>query len=51
MVTVPEGVQPDNQAGEVQRFELLAPEIVQAWAAREQFTPEAGLVWAGFWGW
>ena len=51
MVTVPEGVQPDNQDGEVQGFALLAPEVVQAWAAKEQFTPEAGLVWAGFWGW
>ena len=48
---VPDGMLPVNQDGEVQRFELLAPEVVQAWAAREQFTPEAGLVWAAFWGW
>jgi len=51
VVTVPDGVAPDNQDGEVQGFALLAPEVVQAWAASEQFTPEAGLVWAGFWGW
>lgn len=48
---VPDGMEPVNQDGEVQRFALLAPEVVQAWAAKEQFTPEAGLVWAGFWGW
>lgn len=48
---VPDGMLPVNQDGEVQRFELLAPEVVQAWAAQEQFTPEAGLVWAAFWGW
>ena len=51
VATVPEGVVPGNQDGEVQGFALLAPEQVQAWAAQERFTPEAALVWAGYWGW
>lgn len=51
VATVPDGVLPDNQDGEVQGFALLAPDQVQAWAAEERFTPEAALVWAGFWGW
>lgn len=48
---VPEGVVPDNQDGEVQGFALLPAGEVQAMAAQEQFTPEAALVWAAYWGW
>ncbi len=49
--TVPDGVVPDNQDGEVQGFALLPAEQVQAWAAAQRFTPEAALVWAAYWGW
>ena len=48
---VPDGVVPGNQDGEVQGFALLPPQQVQAWASEEKFTPEAALVWAGYWGW
>lgn len=51
VATVPEGVVPGNQDGEVQGFALLPPGQVQAWAGAEKFTPEAALVWAGYWGW
>jgi 8-oxo-dGTP pyrophosphatase MutT (NUDIX family) len=51
VATVPDGVLPDNQDGEVQGFALLPADQVQAWAAEERFTPEAALVWAGYWGW
>lgn len=49
--TVPDGVVPDNQDGEVQGFALLPTDQVQAWAAGQRFTPEAALVWAAYWGW
>ena len=51
VATVPDGMLPDNQDGEVQGFALLPADQVQAWAAQERFTPEAALVWAGYWGW
>jgi len=51
VATVPDGVVPDNQDGEVQGFALLPANQVQAWAEQERFTPEAALVWAGYWGW
>ncbi|WP_159910659.1 NUDIX domain-containing protein [Pantoea sp. 18069] len=51
VAAVPDGVAPDNQDGEVQGFALLPTEQVQAWASEEKFTPEAALVWAGYWGW
>lgn len=50
VATVPDGVEPGNQDGEVQGFALLPPEQVQAWAGEEKFTPEAALVWAAYWG-
>ena len=51
VATLPDGVVPDNQDGEVQGFALLPADQVQAWAAEQRFTPEAALVWAGYWGW
>lgn len=51
VATVPDGVLPDNQDGEVQGFALLPADQVQDWAGQERFTPEAALVWAGYWGW
>ncbi|CAM3356457.1 NUDIX hydrolase [Paracidovorax anthurii] len=49
--TVPQGMEPVNQDGEVERFELLQPAEVHARLARGVFTPEAALVLAGFYGW
>ncbi|SFE30812.1 NUDIX hydrolase [Paracidovorax konjaci] len=49
--TVPESRVPVNQDGEVKRFELLATAEVHARLARGEFTPEAALVLAGFYGW
>lgn len=48
---VPDGVVPGNQDGEVQGFALLPAQQVQLWVSEEKFTPEAALVWAGYWGW
>ena len=47
---VPEGMAPDNQDGEVERFDLLAPQAVREWLAQGRFTLEAGLVIAAFLG-
>ena len=47
---VPDGVAPDNQDGEVERFELLHQSEVCDRVARGQFTLEAGLVIAGYCG-
>ena len=47
---VPEVQAPNNQDGEVERFALLAPDTVRAQVAQGQFTLEAGLVLASFWG-
>ena len=44
--TVPEGVAPVNQDGEVERFELLAPQALLERLAQGAFTPEAALVLA-----
>ncbi|MBU0747044.1 MAG: NUDIX hydrolase, partial [Gammaproteobacteria bacterium] len=47
---VPQGMQPDNQDGEVECFELLPMDAVRERVARGQFTLEAGLVIAGYCG-
>ncbi|WP_069103486.1 NUDIX hydrolase [Acidovorax sp. RAC01] len=47
---VPEGMQPDNQDGEVECFALLHPDEVRACIADGGFTLEAGLVLADFFG-
>ena len=47
---VPHGVAPENQDGEVERFELLHQSEVCDRVAQGQFTLEAGLVIAGFLG-
>ena len=49
--TVPEGVVPVNQDGEVAHFECLTHGEVHERLARGAFTPEAALVLAGFYGW
>lgn len=49
--TVPEGLVPENQDGEVARFELLETAEVHARLERGEFTPEAAMVLAGFYGW
>lgn len=45
---VPEGMQPCNQDGEVERFDLLPTDAVRDQVAQGLFTLEAGLVIAGF---
>ncbi|KRB27547.1 DUF4743 domain-containing protein [Acidovorax sp. Root70] len=47
---VPHGVEPDNQDGEVERFDLLSLDVVRERVAHGLFTLEAGLVIAGFLG-
>ena len=47
---VPQGMEPDNQDGEVERFDLLPLEEVRERVAQGAFTLEAGLVIAGFLG-
>ena len=47
---VPEGLEPENQDGEVERFELLPLDAVRERVAQGLFTLEAGLVIAGFLG-
>ena len=47
---VPEALEPHNQDGEVERFELLPLEAVRTRVAQGLFTLEAGLVIAGFLG-
>lgn len=49
--TLPEGVAPCNQDGEVERFDGLPHAQVQARLAAGAFTPEAALVLAAFYGW
>jgi len=49
--TVPDTLVPVNQDGEVERFELLPHAEVQARLAQGEFTAEAALVLAGFYGW
>lgn len=47
---VPDGMEPCNQDGEVERFELLPIPVVREQVAQGRFTLEAGLVVAGFLG-
>jgi len=47
---VPQGMEPDNQDGEVECFDLLPLEVVRERVAQGAFTLEAGLVIAGFLG-
>ena len=47
---VPQGMQPDNQDGEVELFDQLAPDAVRQRVATGGFTLEAGLVLADFFG-
>jgi 8-oxo-dGTP pyrophosphatase MutT (NUDIX family) len=47
---VPEGMEPCNQDGEVERFDLLPQEVLCAQVAQGLFTLEASLVIAGFLG-
>jgi 8-oxo-dGTP pyrophosphatase MutT (NUDIX family) len=47
---VPEGLAPSNQDGEVDEFDLLPIPVLCQRVAQGQFTPEAGLVIAGFLG-
>ena len=49
--TVPQGMVPVNQDGEVERFEARSPAEVRDRLAAGAFTPEAALVLAGFYGW
>ena len=49
--TVPDGMVPQNPDGEVERFELLAPEALLERLAHGAFTPEATLVLAAALGW
>lgn len=49
--TVPPGVAPVNQDGEVARFACIPHAQVHDLLARGAFTPEAALVLAGFYGW
>ena len=48
---MPGGMVPQNQDGEVERFELLAPEALLERLAHGAFTPEATLVLAAALGW
>jgi len=42
--TVPDGMMPQNQDGEVERFELVAPTAIAARLGRSEFTVEAALI-------
>lgn len=46
--TVPEGMQPCNQDGEVQQFQCIDQATLMEWLAQERFTPEAALVLADY---
>jgi 8-oxo-dGTP pyrophosphatase MutT (NUDIX family) len=48
---VPEGMQPENQDGEVAGFELLTQQVLLQRLAQGTFTPEASLVLAAALGW
>ncbi len=48
--TVPDGLAPDNQDGEVAQFRLLAPRELADWLERDEFTAEAGLILAAAFG-
>ena len=49
--TVPQGMAPCNQDGEVAQFVQWSAAQVQQVLAQGQFTPEAALVWAAYAGW
>ena len=49
--TVAADVVPCNQDGEVERFECWSPAEVQSRLARHEFTPEAALILAAYFGW
>ncbi|QIL81592.1 NUDIX domain-containing protein [Diaphorobacter sp. HDW4A] len=49
--TVPADIKPVNQDGEVERFELWTTAVVQEHLARGEFTPEAALLLADYFGW
>ncbi|MFT3812547.1 MAG: NUDIX domain-containing protein [Acidovorax sp.] len=49
--TVPDGVEPCNQDGEVERFECIARAELEARLAQGAFTPEAALILAMALGW
>ena len=49
--TVPAHIEPANQDGEVERFELWTTAVVQEHLARGEFTPEAALLLADYFGW
>ena len=49
--TVPNGLAPHNQDGEVAQFAQWSAAQVQQALVQGQFTPEAALVWAGYAGW
>ena len=48
--TVPEGLEPHNQDGEVQQFACIDAATLLQWLAQERFTPEAALVLADYLG-
>ncbi|MEX8192003.1 NUDIX hydrolase [Comamonas guangdongensis] len=48
---VPEPLRPDNQDGEVQRFELLDLPTLEDWLVQGRFTPEASLILAAYLRW
>lgn len=49
--TLPQGLVPSNQDGEVQQFACWPRERLQQQLEADAFTPEATLVWAGHFGW
>ncbi|MFY3384313.1 NUDIX hydrolase [Paracidovorax sp. MALMAid1276] len=50
IATVPEGLAPSNQDGEVDEFALRSDSELHAQVAEDRFTLEAALVMAGYWG-
>jgi hypothetical protein len=46
--TVPAGLQPVNQDGEVQQFQCIDRATLMEWLVQGQFTPEASLVLAQY---
>ncbi|QNP49835.1 NUDIX hydrolase [Diaphorobacter aerolatus] len=49
--TIPENITPENQDGEVERFELWTVDKVRDGLANAAFTPEAALLLAAYFGW
>ncbi|CAB5695592.1 NUDIX hydrolase YfcD [Delftia tsuruhatensis] len=49
--TVPDGLRPDNQDGEVQAFALMERGQLIEWLLQDRFTPEAAQVLAAWLGW